>query len=524
MPLTRFLRTSIILSWILLLLYLFTMDLHNYKVFSIVALTAGCISWGFTLFFLMKHGGAFDEQSFHRTRPMGDRIVFKRHCLIIASFCAFMMCAMIIRGIYYHLGVNSTLVGVLMIGLLSVFFSTTLSTGFSIYLAQSRRKHWSLTLMLYLPITTYLLIMGGVIPLPSSMYFSIVIGGLMVITHGLVAASICSMLAWFFVAKTRRWWTGVILILLAMLSLPLLVNPRMLYDRNNAFAQSQIPNGSLRMRTEIPKFELLSMKSGANFLACDGLEKNEYALINFIFDKNDPNFPDTLKEDGVNNFNRPFEHHIQFSVFNQYENVAATHTPALKMIQANFPHCTVDQRSYRQNHYEFGFNDIFLPGTESLYVEMFQNCKWTCRVQITQMNKLVSFPYQSGGESPLPEGGVIKVSASRLKEGNYYFFKKLVSPSVALQYTTEFDYYARNSIGYILLLVNSQETKAIAMEDNSVSTIEQFGMISSLHQHTINTVLLRDWTKEDIQGARVHVLKKSVRSIFQSDNTLLKVD
>lgn len=524
MPITRLLKASILLSWILLLLYLLTMDLHKYQVFSIVALTGGCISWGFTLFYLMKQGGVFDEQSFHRTRPMGDRIVFRRHCCIIVCFCALMMCAMIFRGIYYHLGVYSTLLGVFMIGLLSVFFSTSLSTGFTIYLAQSRRKHWALTLMVYLPITTYLLIMGGVIRTPSNLYFSPVIGGFVIITHGLLAASLCSMLAWFFVAKTRRWWTGVILILLAMLLLPFHILPRYLQDTQTTIAQSQLPETFLRMRTTIPKFDRFSTISGTNFLSFDGLKENEYAQLSFIFDIHDPNFPSQLKDD-FHNIERLSQHRISFSAYDQYENSPTTYTPELKMIRSIYAHCIVDQGNSRQNYYDLGGNDRFPLNTATLYIEMFQNCKWRCIVQITEMTKLTSLPRLTGGRISLPEGGVIKVSAPHLKDGSYYFSSETVTPWIKTQnvYAT-FEYYYRNPTDYILLLVNSQESKVVTMEHHTDKTSQKFGMISSLHQHTIDRSLLSDWTEADLQGARVHILKRSVRNVFKSDNSLLKVE
>jgi hypothetical protein len=62
------------------------------------------------------------------------------------------------------------------------------------------------------------------------------------------------------------------------------------------------------------------------------------------------------------------------------------------------------------------------------------------------------------------------------------------------------------------------------MWDQTDKTNQKFGMISSLHQHAIDRSLLSDWTEADFQGARVHVLKRSVRNVFKSDHSLLKVE
>ena len=525
MPYNRLIRILFAVSWILLLLYVASLDNCDWEKNRIVSLILGLISWGATLFFAIKNAGAFDERSFHRTRPLGDRRAFQQHTRMIGWTLLLAFIAMLIRGWFYHLGWRASLIGAMTLTLLLMALGAALSTGFSLCLSGWHRKKLALCLLLYLPALCWVLIKGLNGP------HNHLISGYMIfpwgygISNGLFLCVIFTACAWFCAASLRRWKTSLALTVMAIFLLPCHIDHTHVVSAGHRYERPPTKSINLRFRKKIDDEDKKFTCAVSQFLrAEEPLQIGEFFTLGIQFSQNELLKRGLIESGHARSYSFDFPP-SSFTVTSAYapSPVIRTHNstksrPRTMILEDLFPEAAIETSSFTHQIQYSSFDPKHIDG----FVSLINNAQWKCTGSRYLMQRVTSFRFDSGGVYHLEGGGLMRVSPHSQREDQLItrvnavcLFERDV---IEEKYTYFIDKLARD---FLFILTNANESKAITMRSHSNNENIQYGAKSFVHETSVLLQDLKDWTAEDIRDAKIHVLQTKTLERIEFDQSHL---
>lgn len=526
MPLTRLIRIALVCSWILFLLYVFFLDINRWGKYCHASLILGLISWGFALFLSIKNSAAFDERSFHRTRPYGDQRAFWQHTRMIGWTLLLVFCAMLIRGLYYHLGFRATVVGASTLTLLLFTLGAGLSAGFSLCLSGVHRKKLAIVIMLYLPALCWILIKGRALPrwmmFQDYMIFPWDYG----ITYGLLFAIVFSGCAWFFAAFMRRWKTSLALAVVAIFLLPCHLGREFVVSVDTPVTPLKTNSLSLKLRKNIDEADKQFHCNVAQFLRSDeSLQIGEFVSLRMLFSQKDLLKFDMLDGDEkIPLYTRSFPH-TQFTITNSYANSPVVYTsnsiksrPKTFIFDDLFPEATIQDGG----HIQWISHSTFDPKYIDVFLALLSESVWKCTGSRNLMKRVASFRLDAGGSYLIDEGGVMSIAPATDEDGGLTVRVHAVRPTVRGNTQQPYNYFISWELrDFHFVLTNSAETKAVSMSTYGDYGDTQFGAGSSVANPVAQAHQLKDWTAEDMRDAKIHVLQTKTLERIEFDQSHL---
>lgn len=529
MPLTRLIRLTLVLSWIMFLLYVFFLDVNRWEIFRHISLLLGLILWGYTLFLSVKQSGPFDELCFHRTRPNGDCSAFWRHTKILGWTLLLVFCAMLARGFWYHLGTRTSLVGALTLTLLLAVFGAVFSTGFSLYITGVYRKKLALALLLYVPLLCAIIVIGDALPYGLSLRSYALFSWHSGITYGLLISFLCASSAWFFAGSLRRWKTSLALAVSAIYLLPLYLGNGSLLSASYSTAKLQTNPIKIRLRKNINEADRKHSCSVAQFLRCEEpMQVGEFVTLRFEFPENSESLHRFKLGVDSSRVRSDFPDEL-FSLSSAYgrspvvQSRKFTHCypiPDANVLEGLFPNARFSDFSsislLQSSHFD--------PKLIASVYNLLSDSKWKCSGMRYLLTRAASFRLDTGGVCKTDGGGFLKVAPFGGKGVGLTAQVHEVRPLTIIDKATAAYAHLRfymDMHDYEFVLSNADESKAIVMSDSSRSSSMQFGAESSNVFPYVRLDQLKDWTAEDIRDAKIHVLETKTLERIQFDQTHL---
>jgi hypothetical protein len=525
MPYNRLIRILFAVSWIFLLLYVASLDNCDWEKNRIVSLILGLISWGATLFFAIKNAGAFDERSFHRTRPYGDRRAFWQHTRMIGWTLLLVFCAMLIRGLYYHLGWRATVVGAITLTLLLFALGAGLSAGFSLCLSGVHRKKLALSLLLYLPVLCWLLIKGRALPRWMTFQDYMIFPWDFGITNGLVFAVVFSGCAWFCAAFMRGWKTSLALAVGAIFLLPCHLRREFVIDANTPDAPLKTNSLSLKLRKNIDVADKMYQCTVTQFLRCDEpFQVGEFLTLRMLFSQKELLKHGIIVEIGKPRYSSDFPN-SQFTVTNSYAESPVIRTPnstrprpETLILEDLFPDATIVEGG----EFHWIQYSCFDPKYMDAFFALWSESEWKCTGSRNLLKRVASFRLDTGGKYLMGEDGVMTIAPDIDKDGGLTARVHTVHPIARDHIQQQYNYFISWGLrDYHFVLTNSAETKAVSMSTYGDNDNTQFGAGSSVANPVAQAHQLKDWTAEDIRDAKIHVLQTKMLERIELDQSHL---
>jgi hypothetical protein len=507
------------------LLYVFFLDINRWEKFRYCSLLLALILWGFALFLSIKNAGAFDERCFHRTRPYGDRRAFWQHTRLVGLTLLLVFIAMLIRGLYYHLGWKATLVGAATLTLLLLALGAGLSTGFSLGLSGVHRRKLVLALLLYLPVFCWILIKGRAVPRRMTLLYYMTHPWDYGITNGLLFAVVFSGCAWFCASFIRRWKTSLMLTFVAIFLLPCHLWFELVFGAGDWFVKPQTNSLNLRLRKDIDDADKKFQCIPSQFLRSDKpLAAAEFLTLRMQFSQNE------LLEHGMIDQIRNTRYLeefpcAEFSITAAYAESPIIRTPnsmrtrpKALVLENLFPAATfMGGGNFSQIQYST-FDPKFIDAFRSLLSES----EWKCTGSRNLMKRVATFRLDTGGKFQIDEGGIMIITPDNGKDGNLTARVQSIRPFKMDILHQKYIYYITWQIkDFHFVLTNSDETKAVSMNTHRYNGEMQFGAESSVANPVVQVHQLKDWTAEDIRDAKIHVLQTKMLERIEFDQSHL---
>jgi hypothetical protein len=511
-------------------LYVYFLDINRWEQFRYASLLLALISWGGALFLSVKNSGPFDELSFHRTRPFGDRCAFLRHTKLLGWTLLLVFCAMLARGFWYHLGARTSLVGALTLTLLVAVFGAVFSTGFSLCLTGVHRKKLALALLLGLPLVCLILLIGDALPswlgIRRYMLFSLHSG----ITCGLLMSCLCACIAWFLAASMRRWKTSLAFAVFAIFLLPMYLGNGSLLTASYSVAQLQTSPIKIRLRKNIDEADRKHSCSVAQFLRCEEpMQVGEFVTLRFEFPNDNQTAQRFLKELEHRSHADEFRN-AQFSLTSDYGKSPTIHArtdvsysvytrPQTMVLENLFPHARFSLAHNFSLIRSFEFNPVH---TNALYDSLTKG-NWKCSGSRYLMRRTASFRLDTGGVYITEGGGLLKVNPLVRKNERLSAQVNTLRPLKHHENDRTYNHLIFFGIldDFGFVLTNADETKAIDMSKGNGMGDIQFGAEAFEIYPVIQIGQLKDWTAEDIRDAKIHVLQTKTLERIEFDQSHL---
>lgn len=525
MPFNRLIRILFVCSWVLLLLYVLFLDINHWGKYCHASLIVGLISWGFSLFLSIKNAGAFDELSFHHTRPYGDRQAFWQHTRMIGWTLLLVFCAMLIRGYFYNLGWRATVVGASTLTLLLFTLGAGLSAGFSLCMSGVHRKKLALALLLYLPVLCWILIKGSALPHWMTFQDYMIFPWDYGVTNGLVFAVVFSGYAWFCAAFIRRWKTSLALTVVAIFLLPCHLRREFVIEAYTPDDPLKTNSLSLKIRKNIDVADKMYQCTVTQFLRCDEpFQVGEFLTLRMLFSQKELLKHGIIDEIGKPRYSRDFSN-SQFTVTNSYAESPVIRTPnststrpETLILEDLFPDATIVEGGeihwIQYSYFEPKYMDAFFA--------LLSESEWKCTGSRNLMKRVASFRLDTGGKYLMGEDGVMTIAPDIDKDGGLTARVHTVHPLARDHIQQQYNYFISWGLrDFHFVLSNSAETKAVSMSTYGDNEDTQFGAGSSVVNPVAQAHQLKDWTEEDIRDAKINVLQTKMLERIELDQSHL---
>lgn len=399
MPLSPFTRLMWLLTALVFPLVFLTMEARNPRIANTLLGIALLLLLA-AVFLTIRSGGAFDERSFQRTRPLGERRVFRQHTLLGLGLAAGVALLAVARGYWLNLGWRAAWAAGLIVWVLVLLVIAAAATGFTLAMGRSRATARVVWILLGLPAGMQLGLMEFAHRSPGSS----AVGWTSNLNPGEVTALAGYLLAWWLAAGRGNWRAGLLVAAIAGGSLPLLTSQGPLLGHLPAplaeaavHIERQAPfrdppgEGGTAAKVLRPDWECFRVS---------GLQRDEYLWFSCALPLEENIFP-KLPGDFRRELLRLFASYREESIPMPIDGWSAG-----LAVCGDLPGWPLDQV-------------IPMPGRRSgvsvnhADARRVKDADWTIKGGISRITRAGSVPLFKGGRLDFPSGGCVRLSPAR---------------------------------------------------------------------------------------------------------------